>query len=55
MNYFAEPILDRLVRVQEIHLDLINPEINVYKEFGLVQSFWHRSNLQVQNQHVPTS
>lgn len=53
MNYFAETILDRLVRIQEVHPDLINPGINVFEEFGLAWSFRRGSNSQAQNRQVP--
>lgn len=53
MNYFAEVVLDRLVHVQEMYPELINPGINVYEEFGLARSFRRGSNLQAQNCQVP--
>jgi hypothetical protein len=54
MNYFAKVIFDRLVHIQELHPQLINPSINVYEEFGLAQSFRRGLNSQAQNRQVPS-
>jgi hypothetical protein len=53
MGYFFDTILDRLVRIQEAHPELLNPDINLYEEVGLARSFRRGSNSQAQNRQVP--
>lgn len=45
-------ILDRIVRVQQLYLDLIRPELKVHEEFKLSRSFRRGSNSEAQNRGV---